>query len=762
MSATSFAGYLARLDEAELIGVLNARPDARTEPVPRGFPQLAQRLSGPESLGTALVTANRDMVIAGQAVAVLGDAATVPAIADLLDADEQIVCECVDRLRAIGLAWLDDARVRLPERLHDHWRAELGIGRPVAVLARPVYADDLRATAEALGVDTARLRKPEVISALSTAMSDTKALARIVTGLAGPERRLLDTLRGQGIPGRMFGGYRTDPAIDRLLSIGLVIKVNHQPEMPAETAMAVWLAGLDRPLTGPPRLPAPRLDADAVRGAAQAAAQEALRMVTTVLDEAARASIARLKRGGVGQRERVRLAKRLSVSVDAVTLWIDLASAAELLGETEAGYAPTPAYADWRAAEPARQWTTIARAWLAMEHAPTNREIEDGKEIPPPLPIGSAAGIVRRALLTASAGATVSAAAAEIDWFCPFHDYDADGRAKTVAACVREAELLGIMTADRLTELGEHVLAADAGELTELCAPLLPDTPCRVLLQSDLTAVVSGRTSARVARLLAVAAVNEGRGSAEVWRFGPASVRAALDAGWEADQLLAELAEISASQVPQPLDYLVNDVARRHGQVRVRGARSCLRADATLIKEILADRSLRSLRLSAIAPTVLCGPFDLDTVLSRLRDAGLSPVAEDDSGEKIVEGSDEHQAPDAQQVVFAAPSRLDAPELARMLMADPDGAAAAEQTETFMLLTQLNHHLDEAEVTMLAEAVDHKTHVRISYRDKNGSRSIRTIQPQSIYGRWLDSWCHLRNGQRDFTIGSIESVAPAG
>lgn len=36
------------------------------------------------------------------------------------------------------------------------------------------------------------------------------------------------------------------------------------------------------------------------------------------------------------------------------------------------------------------------------------------------------------------------------------------------------------------------------------------------------------------------------------------------------------------------------------------------------------------------------------------------------------------------------------------------------------------------------------------------------IQPRQVHGPWLDSWCHLRGGQRDFTVANIESVAPVG
>ncbi len=58
--------------------------------------------------------------------------------------------------------------------------------------------------------------------------------------------------------------------------------------------------------------------------------------------------------------------------------------------------------------------------------------------------------------------------------------------------------------------------------------------------------------------------------------------------------------------------------------------------------------------------------------------------------------------------------------------------------------------------------MDHQHDVVIAYRDNNGTRTVRQIQPQQFYGKWLDSWCRLRNGQRDFSVASIESVSPAG
>nr|MDT0667098.1 helicase-associated domain-containing protein [Micromonospora sp. DSM 115978] len=137
--------------------------------------------------------------------------------------------------------------------------------------------------------------------------------------------------------------------------------------------------------------------------------------------------------------------------------------------------------------------------------------------------------------------------------------------------------------------------------------------------------------------MLADAAVVESRGGAQTWRFTPASVRAALDAGWDADDLLGQLRTVAEHALPQALEYLVGDVARRHGQVRVRGVRCCVVADEALATEILHTRSLAKLHLRQLAPTVLASSAEPAAVLAKLRDAGMYPVAENPDGTVAVE-----------------------------------------------------------------------------------------------------------------------------
>ncbi|MGW5640791.1 helicase-associated domain-containing protein [Streptomyces sp. NPDC003832] len=63
------------------------------------------------------------------------------------------------------------------------------------------------------------------------------------------------------------------------------------------------------------------------------------------------------------------------------------------------------------------------------------------------------------------------------------------------------------------------------------CGDLLPTVTRTARFGADLTAVVTGTPSASLAALLDSVANRESGGTASVWRFAPATVRRALDAG---------------------------------------------------------------------------------------------------------------------------------------------------------------------------------------------------------------------------------------
>ncbi|NEB79928.1 helicase-associated domain-containing protein, partial [Streptomyces sp. SID14478] len=143
------------------------------------------------------------------------------------------------------------------------------------------------------------------------------------------------------------------------------------------------------------------------------------------------------------------------------------------------------------------------------------------------------------------------------------------------------------------------------------------------LLQADLTAVAPGPLERPLGEALAVLADVESKGGATVYRFTPGSVRRALDAGRTASDLHAFLARHARTPVPQPLAYLIDDVARRHGHLRIGAASAYVRCDDdALMSEILADKRAATLRLRRLAPTVLAAQVDPGTLLEGLRSMG--------------------------------------------------------------------------------------------------------------------------------------------
>jgi hypothetical protein len=165
------------------------------------------------------------------------------------------------------------------------------------------------------------------------------------------------------------------------------------------------------------------------------------------------------------------------------------------------------------------------------------------------------------------------------------------GNAEAVASALTEAALLGIIGMSALTGYGrllrEELLAEAArdpdedplgaaaeaepssgGAVAALDA-LLPAPVDHVLLQADLTVVLPGPAEPRLAAELALVAEAE---SANVLRVTANSLRDALDAGYSAADLHALFARRSRTPAPQGLRYLIDDVARRHGGLRVSSA----------------------------------------------------------------------------------------------------------------------------------------------------------------------------------------------
>ncbi|MFF4050734.1 helicase-associated domain-containing protein [Streptomyces chartreusis] len=312
----------------------------------------------------------------------------------------------------------------------------------------------------------------------------------------------------------------------------------------------------------------------------------------------------------------------------------------------------------------------------------------------------------------------------------------------------------------------EQAVASAAA--ARLLAPLLPEPLDHVLLQADLTAVAPGPLRRPLADTLGVLADVESKGGATVYRFTPGSVRRALDAGRSASDLHAFLTEHSRTPVPQPLAYLIDDVARRHGHLRVGAASAYVRCDDdAVLNEILADKRATGLRLRRLAPTVLAAQADPAGLLEGLRAMGFAPAAESAEGDVLITRADAHRTPprSAPEPVPDGPPTPDATLLAAAVRAiragdlasttprKPSGAAPATTGGELPRTTPA-----ETLATMQAAVLTGES-LWIGYVNAEGSASQRVIAPVRVEGGFVTAYDHTADEVRTYPLHRITGVA---
>ncbi|MEV5952557.1 helicase-associated domain-containing protein [Streptomyces sp. NPDC051987] len=310
----------------------------------------------------------------------------------------------------------------------------------------------------------------------------------------------------------------------------------------------------------------------------------------------------------------------------------------------------------------------------------------------------------------------------------------------------------------------EQAVAAAAA--ARLLAPLLPEPLDHVLLQADLTAVAPGPLRRPLADALGVLADVESKGGATVYRFTPGSVRRALDAGQTAADLHAFLATHSRTPVPQPLTYLIDDVARRHGHLRVGAASAYVRCDDdTVLNEIMADKRASGLRLRRLAPTVLATQADPATLLEGLRAMGFAPAAESAEGDVLVTRAHAHRSPPrtAPEPVPDGPPPPDATLLAAAIRAIRAGDLAAttprKSTGAVVQGGELPRTTPAETLATMQAAVLTGDTVWIGYVNAEGTASQRVIAPIRVEGGFVTAYDHTADEVRTYPLHRVTGVA---
>jgi hypothetical protein len=250
-------------------------------------------------------------------------------------------------------------------------------------------------------------------------------------------------------------------------------------------------------------------------------------------------------------------------------------------------------------------------------------------------------------------------------------------------------------------------------------------------------------------------------------RVGSDTLTRALDLGLTLEEMKQLLVGAEGSEVPQPLAQLLEDLARRLGEVEVQqGCRLVRARSASLAEELRLRPELASLHLQPISDTVMeaNGPGN---AFALLKQAGFLPKpgrflpVSIDGDEALYlwslaclcfvdeQGMNHHLDP-VRQIIHAALQRIQSEdsnlyqEIRRRvpMLHLGGGAQAAEETQR-----------------ILEYAASYNLIVELTYLPLAAHRAqLRKVTPQALDGEHLRGFCHLHQEEMSFRLSRIMGV----
>ena len=464
-----------------------------------------------------------------------------------------------------------------------------------------------------------------------------------------------------------------------------------------------------------------------------------------------------LRTGGLGVRDLKKIAEHLGIDETCGGFVAELCYLGGLLViDSDDQILPTSAFDIWLTKSAEERWYSLVVLWLDTSRVSGLIGKISDKNVAPLGPELDRAGasLIRRSTLKVlndnpQLTPDVKSLQEIVKWINPQranNDY--------VEWTLREAEWLGITGQGALSTFGSNLL--NEKEVLEI-ESALPKPVDHILIQADNSAVAPGPLTPELASEMGTIADIESRGGATVYRFSDSSIRRGLDHGKTGDQIKTFLSKISKTPMPQPLEYLITDIAKRHGRLRVGSAHTYIRCeDEGLVQQILHDKKCEHLRLRKIAPQVLVTDFELAEVIGELREFGYLPAAENSGGVLL-----------SQPNLRRSKSRPKPPRIISEFTAPKDAIVTAavktiragersKKVEPIIPGTSSNETL-----ALINQYINEGKSLIISYADNNGGVSNRIIEPISISLGTLTARDETSDEILQFRIPRINGVAPS-
>ena len=789
----TLADQLRGWSDAELARLLEARPDLAS-PAPQDTSQLASRAGTRSSVLRAVDQLTRLELTVLDAVVALGGTASLATLRAHVHAAPDSFDAALGRVRALALVWGDDEALRALSILTDVVGTRMsGLGPSAEALLAgygPTRAANL---ARNLGLTPSGNRADDVAGIVAQ-LADPAHVALLVDEVEPQARAIVTHLEREGKDGSVESTDRPlsrddkmASPVDQLLARGLLIaRDRRHVAVPREVAIHLRGGHTTRsPSDEVPALATSSRDQSLVDRAAAGAAFEVVRHVELLLEHWGTAPPSALRGGGLGVRDLKAAAELLHLDDRVAALLVEVAAAADLVAvgttpDSDAAWLPTNAFDHWNAASVADRWVRLALAWLDNPRLvglvgsreagkPVNALVPDLERMWLPetrrVALNEIAALPSGEVLAAGTG--TPSLVDRLAWLRPRRP---NARGQAVAWAVEESAVLGITGLGGVSAHGRALLSSDdpAHNAPSALEPLLPAPVDHVVLQADLTAVAPGPLEQELARHLGTIADIESRGGATVYRFTERSVRRAFDSGWSVGEVHDFIGGSSRTPVPQALTYLVDDVSRKFGTIRVGSAESFLRSDdEAALAELMHHPKSSNLRLRRIASTVVVSDVPLDVLLPRLRELGSAPVVEAADGTVRLARREALRArtpttkastPDglAGPLDAKAAARLSARVSSTVTAIRAGDRAASSRPEASAVASEPTN--PASTLAVLREAVEASQSVWMGYVDNHGGTVERVVDPVKVEAGWLSAYDHRTEDVRSFAIHRITAV----
>lgn len=435
--------------------------------------------------------------------------------------------------------------------------------------------------------------------------------------------------------------------------------------------------------------------------------------ITEVVFDLEQRYIREVGKKSIGLPEVKRLATDLSKPTDyarkifEICLW---SSVAEIhAGRWQLG----PNASTWLEADAAKRWQLLATAWVdefgvsSLGELPANLAGKEFAEV-----------ISRQYPLAASFGNS------------------------RIGKLVDYAEVIGLSNGgvvcswfDLLRSKSPVVAAAEM-------AKGMPQTDAKLIIQADLSLIAPSPLPTDVEIELRNFATTEHIGLATSYRMSAKSVSSALESGITAAKILECLQRLSGKEIPQPVSYLIQDVEKRFGKIKIREDRNLNRAiinsdDRIILAQLSNDQQLKPLSLHFDETGTLLTRFDRDLVYFALRDAGHQAIRVDDNDKVIPphQTSSHEDAAEKPAAIFA--------DIARLRAAD-EKLGTADDDNSFVRQIQL--------------AIKLKTKLKISLKTSSGAEAIYLIEPTGLANGRIRGKDRKADVERTLPLDSIVAI----